>query len=319
MINLDFDNLPSEQFSATVLTIGNFDGVHAGHQELIKRAVAASRERKMKSVVITFDPHPAIYFKPNLVPSPICSRKCKEKFIAALGADALLTLTFDERLAQLNPEEYVQNILLEKLNAKVVWVGYDFTFGRNRSGNVRQLIELGEQYGFQTYILEPQRIEGIVVSSTRIREFLTNGMVEDAAKLLRRRHVIQGIVVGGDAEGRKLGFPTINLEMEDGLVPKAGIYSGIALVEGTEYAAAIYIGYRPTHGGDQLRVEAHLLGFSGNLYQKKVPLAFLKFQRDDIKFENQDELKSNIQLDCQRARQDFEEVKKDPNRISVAW
>ena len=316
---LDFEKLPSVQLDATIVTVGNFDGVHAGHQELIRRTVSNAKLKNLKSVVVTFFPHPTAFFQPDRVPLSICSKAYKEKLINSLGIDALLTLGFNDKLAALSPEEYVKTILVKKLNPREVWIGYDFTFGKNRKGNARVMIELAEKYGFQANILQPQRIASTVISSTRIREYLLKGEVEKAATLLNRKHTIQGFVVGGNADGRKLGFPTINIDVKNGLLPGRGIYSGIALVDGKEYAAAIYIGFRPTYEGNDLRVEAHLLKFAGDLYGKCVSLGFLKFHRGDIKFENICKLKVMIKLDCDAAQRDVEDYKFNHKKLPLIW
>jgi len=302
-------NLPDPGTDATVVSIGNFDGVHAGHKQLIKTAVLAANQRNIQSIVLTFHPHPAVYFNPQLIPAPLSTRAYKQKLIASLGVDALITLTFNRELANLSPEEYFTSILLKKLNAKLICVGYDFTFGKNRKGNVRVLIELSEKYSIEATILPPQRISGQVVSSTKIREFLLQGDVENAAHFLQRQYLVHGTVIQGDRDGRHIGFPTINLSVSDGLIPVTGIYSGVANVDNTEYAAAIYIGSKPTHGGRKLRLEAHLLDFSGDIYNKDVSLAFFKFVRPEEKFDNIETLKTIIEKDCEAVKQDFHQYK----------
>jgi riboflavin kinase/FMN adenylyltransferase len=307
MTKLEIDQLPSPQLDKTVLTIGNFDGVHVGHQLLIKRTVFDAQQKNLKSVVLTFHPHPAIYFRPNIAHTPIISKESKEKLIESLNVDVFVTLTFNKELAKLTPEQYVKSILIEKLKTKIVWIGYDFTYGQNRSGHARSLIEFGERFGFRANVLEPQRIEGTVVSSTKIRELLTDGQVFKVAKFLNRLHVIKGDIIKGDGKGRKLGFPTININIQEGLIPCHGIYSGIAVVGEKEYAAAIYIGTRPTYDGKKTRVEAYILNFTGDLYGEIVTLGFIKFQRKDIRFDNVDNLVSMIRSDSEIALKDYNE------------
>ncbi len=301
---LTIDNLPDSQFHATAVTIGNFDGVHIGHQRLIRIAVEEAHQRQISSVAMTFHPHPAAFFRPDQIPATISSRFHKERLIAQLNVDALLTLRFDAHLAALTPEDYFQYILLEKLCTRVICVGYDFTFGKNRAGNVRVLLEMAERYDVDTRILEPQRIHGHVVSSTRIREFLGRGLVLEAAELLGRYHVLHGDVVTGDGIGQRLGYPTVNLDVQGELIPGPGIYSGLARINNDVLACAIYIGTRPTHGGGAPRVEAHLLDFSGDLYQHRITLAFLSFIRPEEKFESEQSLIRQIGADCNTARED---------------
>ncbi len=319
MKQLDIDRLPDSEFDSTVVTIGNFDGVHTGHQELISQTVRSARMYNLKSVVITFDPHPAAYFIPEHVPPAICSHKFKLKLIEKLGVDAILTLKFDKELASLKADEYVKKILLNKLNAQIVWIGYDFTFGYQRRGTPRILVELGEKLHFQARVLSPQRSGDIVVSSTKIREFIQAGEMARAAILLARRHITRGIVVHGDREGRALGFPTININVSEGLIPLTGIYSGVAKIDSLEYAAAIYIGNRPTYNNHDFRVEAHLIDFSGNLYGKSVSLAFFRRIRNEEKFNNIDDLKKHISSDCDLTAVDFEKFKKNCTGIPIIW
>jgi riboflavin kinase / FMN adenylyltransferase len=318
MIQLNINQLPQPELEKTVVTIGNFDGVHAGHQELIAKVVAEARQSNTKSMVITFDPHPAQFFQPVNTPGSIISMEFKQQLIAELGVDYMLILNFDEWLARLTPEEYVKEILIQKLNTRIIWIGYDFTFGRNRKGNVRLLVELGEKYGFKTNVLSPLRIADTVVSSTKIREFIMNGQVDIAAQLMKRTHFLTGKVIPGDQLGRELGFPTININNYEGLIPKAGIYSGFALFDKHEFPAAIYIGQRPTLQGKEFRIEAFLLNFTGDLYGKEIKLAFLKFQRNDIKFNNLDELKLAIEQDVIHVQQDYNEYKKINKLISFS-
>jgi riboflavin kinase/FMN adenylyltransferase len=305
MLLLSEMNLPLSELGGTVVTIGNFDGVHLGHQELIRGVVNDARARELKSVVITFDPHPVIFFHPGKVDLPISSNTGKQKLIARLGVDALLTLQFNERLANLAPETYVREILVEKIAARVVWLGHDFTFGRRRQGNIGAMRALGQQFHFQVNVLEPQKIKDTIISSTKIRELLNAGRVDAAATLLGRPHSVHGLVVSGDQKASAWGFPTINLLVQGGLIPASGIYSGISVVDGRKYGAAIYIGHRPTLDKSDFRVEAHLLDFSGDLYGRDLPLFFLKYLRPDRKFENFESLKYQVEQDCQQARLDF--------------
>lgn len=319
MKQLDIDRLPESEFDGTVVTIGNFDGVHRGHQELIKRTTEAARTYKLKSVVVTFDPHPAAYFNPEQTPPAICTHAFKLKLIEKSGIDAILTLKFNKELASLKADEYVTQILLNKLNARIIWIGYDFTFGYKRHGNPRLLMELSEDLNFQAYVLGPQRIGDIVVSSTKIRELIQSGEIAHASTLLGRKHVISGTVVHGDQEGRMLGFPTINIKIRDGIIPAPGIYSGVAKINSFEYAAAIYIGSRPTYNKQEFRVEAHLLDFSGDLYGHYVSLAFFRHVRNDIKFDHLDDLKKHILADCRLTAIDFDNFKKNNVGIPIVW
>ncbi|MBN2012289.1 bifunctional riboflavin kinase/FAD synthetase [candidate division KSB1 bacterium] len=318
MTKLSLENLPHPHFDGTVVTIGNFDGVHIGHQTLIKTAVQEAHHRQLKSVVLTFHPHPTHYFRPEFAAIPINSRLYKEHLLEALNIDAMLTLMFNADLAQLSPEQYFQDILLDKLNARMICVGYDFTFGKNRKGNIRVLLELAEQHDVDIHILQPQKVEGHVVSSTRIREFLMAGQVFDAAQLLGRYHVLHGTVVHGDGQGTSMGFPTINIDDTEDFVPASGIYGGLAHIAGEPHPAAIYVGTKPTHGGKTRRIEAHLLNYSGNLYDQQATIAFLRFIRPDMKFPTERHLIKQIDNDCLQAQLDIETYLKNID-LPIIW
>lgn len=315
MERLDYNSLPQPTLGQTVLTIGNFDGVHRGHQELIRTTVAEARQNNLTSVLLTFYPHPVTFFLPGSNIQTICSQQYKEKLIAMLDIDAMITLTFDEKFASLSPEDYVKNILIDKLNIATIWVGYDFNFGRNRSGNVRNLIEMGELWGFKTRVLSPQRNDGIVISSTKIRELILTGNTQEANHYLNRVHIITGSVVSGDERGRSLGYPTINIDVQEGLIPANGIYSSIIEIDSRHYPAATYIGRRPTFGDPSFRVEAHIIGFSGNLYHQRISVGFLNFIRPDAEFENSKQLAHAIANDCKVTQRDFDLYEGDANKL----
>lgn len=304
----------------SVVTIGNFDGVHRGHQALINNVVIDAKNRNYKSIAVTFLPHPATFFQPERGLEEICSIEYKGRLFRRLGLDEVIVLRFNEELAHLEPAHYVKHILLEQLNATIIWVGYDFTFGRNRSGTARTIEELGERYGYEAHVLAPQHVEGKTTSSTKIRGQIKAGEVDTAAKLLGRKHLIRGVVVSGDRKATEWGFPTINVDVREGMLPATGIYSGIVQVEKQEYPAAIYIGYRPTVTTTaQFRVEAHLLGFSQEIYGATVSLAFFKFIRKDMKFENIEALLARIQVDCEKTRSDFDSFQQFRLYSPVIW
>ena len=319
MIQLQYEDLPSEALGETVVTMGNFDGVHLGHQTLVQSAVSDSNTMGVQCVVVTFHPHPAAFFHKNGTIPTICSENYKAKLMQRLDADAILTLHFNAVIASMDPETFIHKILIERLNAKVLWIGYDFKFGRERSGNVRTLIELGEKYDIRTNVLSPQRKQGMVVSSSRIREFIVSGNVGDAASLLERKHLIRGTVIHGDAVGRTLGFPTVNLHVTEGMIPGMGIYSGVARVRKKTYPAAIYIGHRPSLPGNSLRVEAYLIDFSGDLYANRVSLAFLRFIRKEAAFSKISELKKMIALDCDNTVKDYSDYMARAAEEPIIW
>lgn len=315
MQKLDYNSLPQPTLGQTVLTIGNFDGVHRGHQELIRTAVNEAKQNNLSSILLTFHPHPVNFFLPDSKIQTICSPQYKEKLIAMLDIDYMLTITFDQHIASLTPEDYVKHILIDRLNINTVWVGYDFNFGKNRSGNIRNLIEMGELWGFKTRVLSPQRNDGIVISSTKIRELILSGNTQEANLYLNRIHIVSGTVISGDERGRNLGYPTINIDVQEGLIPANGIYSGMIEIDSQLYPTAIYIGRRPTYGDPGFRVEAHIIGFSGSLYHRTASIGFLNFIRPDAKFDNSEQLIHAITHDCKTTQKDFQQYESGRDRL----
>lgn len=319
MDQLQLENLPQAKYPATVITIGNFDGVHRGHQELIGSVVEDAKRHNYKSVVITFDPHPVVFFKKDTDFKPISSFEYKQKLLNRLGVDAVLCIQFNAELAALSPEEYVKQLLVEKLRTKIIWLGYNFTFAKNRSGNAESLKVLSKKYDFQTNILDPFKVTESTISSTRIRDLLHEGNVELAGKFMGRRHLLQGKIITGDGKGRQWGIPTVNLDVTEGFIPANGIYSGVTQIGEQEYPTAIYIGYRPTLNKREFRIEGHVLNFSGDLYGEEISFGFLKYLRGDQKFENESALQEQIKIDCRQTLRDFEDYLETREKLPVVW
>jgi riboflavin kinase/FMN adenylyltransferase len=289
--------------AGSCVTIGNFDGVHLGHQKLISRTIQKAVKRGMKSVVISFCPHPLhVLVGPNTPPF-ITQREQKLDLLESLGVDLSLLLNFTKKMAALSPEEFVRVYLLEWLNAKELVVGYDYSFGKGRKGNYAVLKDLGEQLGFRVEQLGPVIVEGAIVSSTRIRDLIRGGDVWEAAALLGRFYSVRGEVVPGmNRGGRLLGFPTANLQIKDGLYPENGVYACWAQLDGETFPAVANVGYSPTFGNQVITVEAHILDFDRNIYGYDATLHFVMRLRPEKRFSGVDELVARIREDVTLAR-----------------
>jgi riboflavin kinase/FMN adenylyltransferase len=289
--------------SQSAVAIGNFDGVHRGHQALVAAAVARAEQARGSAVVLTFDPHPARVLRPEAAPAVLTTLAQKEELVAALGIDRLVALEFDARVAALAPEAFARDVLAGALGAHHAVVGESFRFGHDRKGDARSLEALGASLGFSVQVVPPLVHAGRPVSSSRVREALVAGDVREAEALLGRPYALDARVVRGDARGRGLGFPTANLANEGQLVPARGVYAGRCEVPGGDvWPAVVNVGERPTFGGTGVVVEAHLLDFEGDLYDARVRLSFLGRLRDERRFASKDELVARIQEDVREAR-----------------
>lgn len=286
------------------VTIGNFDGVHKGHQKLITLACSRAKARDLVSVVVTFDPHPLRVLRDDRTPPFITLTEQKIELISQFGPQVCLLLHFDMDMARLSPEEFVKTYLVDGLNMKEMIIGYDYHLGKGRAGDFDTLGKLGEKYGFTVDRLDPVSIESAVVSSTRIRDLVQAGEVWAARPLLGRFYQVTGEVVHGMKRGGDLlGFPTANLKLVDELFPKKGVYAIWVEVDGEVHMGVANIGKNPTFGNDALSVEAHILDFSGDLYGTDIRVHFVQRIRDEKKFSGIDELKARIAMDVNLGKQ----------------
>jgi riboflavin kinase / FMN adenylyltransferase len=287
----------------TCVTIGNFDGVHLGHQKLMRRVRDKARMRKLRSVVITFDPHPLRVILGRKTPPFITMTDQKLELISAQGIDFTLCLRFTLDMAALEPEEFVRTYLVEGLNTKELLVGYDYAFGKNRKGNFEVLRSLGEVYGYNAEQMEPVLVDGAVVSSTRIRDMIQAGTVWEVHPLLGRFYRINGTVIHGRNRGGKLlGFPTANIQLTDELFPKPGVYAVWTEAGGHIHAAVANIGFNPTFENKALSVEVHILDFNQDLYGQTINVHFVQRLRDEKKFGSLEELIGQIRKDIEVGR-----------------
>ena len=292
-----------ESIHGSCVTIGNFDGVHLGHQKLIRRTCAKARDLDLTSVVVTFDPHPLRVLVGLDTPPFITLTEQKLELIGDLGPNVTLLLEFTRAMAALTPEEFVNTYLVRGLAMRELVIGYDYHMGKGRTGNHETLTEIGRRLGFGVERLDPVSFEGAVVSSTRIRDMVESGRVWEAKSLLSRFYQVRGTVVRGhDRGGKLLGFPTANLRLADELTPKPGVYAVWVEEDGLPLPAVANVGNNPTFGNETLTVEAHLLDFSGDLYDHRVRVHFVQRIRDEIKFNGLDELKTRIGKDVALAR-----------------
>ena len=286
------------------LAIGVFDGVHLGHQQIIRQTLADARQHDAVALVITFDQHPNAVVAPDRVPPQIFARPQKLRAIESLGVDALLEIPFDKNFSETSGEIFIRELARDLGKIHSVCVGADFVFGHRRSGNVELLKTLGAELHFQVHGLAAVSLDGQVVSSTRIREMIRVGNFDAASQMLGRPYAICGRVVAGDRIGQQLGFPTANLDAANLILPPHGVYSAATKLHGQRYRVALNIGLRPTLAAakPQLRVEAHLLDFSGSLYGTELELELGVKLRDEKRFSSPAELREQIVRDVAAVR-----------------
>lgn len=303
-MNIIYDlNELKEPLKNPVLTIGNFDGVHKGHLVLFDRVKARAKAIDGQSAVMTFEPHPTKVMKPGNGPPLITPIKQKLDLISDARIDVIFCIPFTRQFASISAEDFVQDILVDRLGIKEIVVGYDYTFGFKRQGNISLLQEMGEKLGFKVHVVDPIRLDNALVSSTSIRELVQEGNLSEAKKLLGRDYQICGTVVKGkNRGGRLLGFPTANLKLIDELIPKGGVYAVTAIINDKIYYGVSNIGYNPTFGDEALSVETHLLNFSEDILGKTIRVNFIKRLRDEKTYGSVEELADQIALDVQQAK-----------------
>lgn len=290
-------SLPGER----VITLGAFDGIHLGHQNLIHKTIELSQELGLPPALVTFDPHPRKVLQPHLSLELLTPLEEKLEYLKKFNLSELIIIPFTKALAELTAELFIEKYLVDYLHIRGLVIGFNFRFGRNRTGTPDLLKNLGSVYGFQVEVLPPITIDGIRVSSTTIRELLKEGKVEEANRLLGRPYSLTGRVVRGKGRGRELGYPTANIELpKDKLIPAPGVYAVWTIVEGQKYPGALNIGYKPTFNERELTVEVHILNCNSplNLYEKLVTVELVKFIRGEKKFHSVEALIAQIQQDC---------------------
>lgn len=292
-----------DTITGSCVTIGNFDGVHLGHQRLMARTCAKARARGLVSVVVTFDPHPMTVLMRHKTPPFITSTSQRLRLMEAQGPNVALVLAFTREMASLEPEEFVKRYLLDGLAMRELVVGYDYAMGKGRKGDYELLSRMGRESGFGVERLDPVIVGGAVVSSTRIRDLVQSGNVWDARPLLGRFFEVEGEVVDGKKRGAaKLGFPTANLRLEGTLLPRPGVYAVWAELDGETFQAVANVGDNPTFGDTGLTLEAHIMDFDRRIYGQRLRLHFVQRLRGERKFESIDALKARIADDVRLSR-----------------
>lgn len=289
---------------SSILTIGTFDGVHIGHQKIIESLNAIKNDGVEKSMILTFFPHPRMVLDHRNDIKMLNTMEEKIQLLEKYGLNELIIEPFTPEFSRQSALDFVRNILVNKLNLKKLVIGYDHHFGKNREGNFEQLVEYGELYHFSVQKISAQEIENVSVSSTKIRKAIESGDMETANAYLGYAYLLTGEIVKGKGIGRKINFPTINLDIKEDykLVPKKGVYIVKANFEQTTYGI-MNIGFRPTVGGSGQTIEIHLLDFHGDLYGEKIQIAVLKRLRDEQKFKSVEQLSAQIAKDEKAARE----------------
>ena len=289
-----------------VLTIGNFDGVHRGHQALFERVKEWAKEIEGQSVVMTFHPHPMVVLSPENRPQFITPYERKLQLIEDSGVDVTIVAPFDRDFARVSAPHFIEEFLVERIRVRAIVVGHDYRFGRNREGDTRLLKEMGKRFGFEVETVAGIEIDGILVSSTAIRKLIKDGDLQRANKLLGRPYEIRGKVIKGrDRGGRILGFPTANIQLGDQISPKFGVYVVEVDVNGTTYGGAANLGVNPTFGDNRVSLEVYILNFNRNIYGKTIVVRFLSRIRDETAFSSPKALKEQIQRDVEMVKSFF--------------
>jgi riboflavin kinase / FMN adenylyltransferase len=289
----------------SVVTIGNFDGVHLGHQQILRRVVEQATASNSMPAVLTFYPHPARVLRPEKAPQLLATLDQRLAAFAAAGIAAVLVLTFDRELAQVSAEEFVRRYMVDTMKAEAILVGGNFRFGHRQVGDVNFLRELGSRWDFQVEVVPPVTVDGLVVSSTAVREAIRDGRVDEARKLLGRPYALSGEIRTGTGVGSKLVVPTLNLSTEQELLPKLGVYATEVALGDKVYGAATNVGVRPTFDGSRTTVESHLLDFNENRTSSPMEVRFWARLRDEKKFSGPEALKEQVLRDIARAREYF--------------
>jgi riboflavin kinase/FMN adenylyltransferase len=290
--------LPVSPIGAVTLTVGSFDGVHLGHVDVIRRTVAAAVADGAQPALMTFEPHPRCVLDPANCPQSVTTLQEKLALVESLGIEHAIVIRFDRALAALSPQQFT-DLLASAMDVRRWVIGFDFAFGRERLGNAEWL----RTNGYAVDVVPPFTVNGKELHSSDLRRLITLGEMEEATHLLGREYSMAGPVEAGDKVGRRLGFPTANIGIEPNkLVPALGAYAGRAIAQEGGFIAALSVGYRPTFGGTQLRVEAFLLDFEGDLYQQRLELSFVRYLHPDITFPTTDDLVQQLRRDVTDTR-----------------
>ncbi|WP_432201628.1 bifunctional riboflavin kinase/FAD synthetase [Erythrobacter sp. W53] len=301
---LDHREVTPDPLRGAIIALGNFDGFHLGHQAVANEAIEWARAEGRPSIIATFDPHPVRFFRPDTPPFRLTTLEQRQEHYLAAGATAMLVFHFDGELSGTSAEDFITKVLIERLGAHGVVTGEDFSFGKGAKGNVDLLKGFGAEIGLQSRTVGAVIDGDAAISSSRVREALREGDPQEAARLLTRPFAVRGIVEHGDKNGRKLGYPTANLNLESYLRPRYGVYAvtGRVLATGQELMGAANVGIRPQFEPPKELLEPYFFDFSGDLYGQEIEVAFHHFLRGEAKFDSLDELTAQMEKDCEEAR-----------------
>jgi riboflavin kinase / FMN adenylyltransferase len=292
-----------------VIALGNFDGFHLGHQAVVGRAIADAKAQGRPAIVATFDPHPVRHFQPGAPPFRLTTLDQRQRLFEAAGADAMLVFDFGAALASMSAQDFILKLLIEQLGVACVYTGADFTFGKARGGNVELLHTLGQQHGLYSTVVDPVSDSEGVISSSRIRDALKAGDCATATHLLTRPFAVEGVVQHGDKNGRLLGYPTANIDMGSYLRPRYGIYAVKGrLSDGRALNGAANMGIRPSFDPPKELLEPYFFDFNEDLYGQTIEVKFHAFIRGEAKFDDLEELKTQMAKDCDHARSILEAI-----------
>ncbi|SHI00019.1 bifunctional riboflavin kinase/FAD synthetase [Sporanaerobacter acetigenes] len=287
----------------TAVALGNFDGLHIGHQKLIETMIKESRIKKLKSSVLLFNNHTKTVLNNVKAPEILTTNEQKTELLESLGLELIYSMDFNAEIMKLSPEEFVKKILIDRLNAKLVVVGFDYKFGYKATGDSEVLKQLGKNYGFEVIIIGPVYSGDNIVSSTLIRDLLKKGKVKEASELLGRPFTMNGKVISGEKRGKSMGFPTANLSIEyNYLIPKFGVYKTKTVVNNKEYLSLTNVGTNPTFDEAKIHIETHILDFNENIYGEKISIKYLDFIREEIKFNTKGELMVQVKNDIKAVK-----------------
>ena len=296
------DALQQAAYPAPVLALGNFDGVHLGHQAIFRHVVSEATALGGTSMVFTFDPHPAQVLAPEKAPALLTTFTQKMRLLTGLGVAVGLRIPFTEAFARQQPLDFIHDVLCRQIGVRALVVGYDFRFGHRRAGTVALLQEHAAACGYTVTVVPAITVGEIIVSSSNVRQLLLQGEVAVAARLLGRFYAIEGVVVEGFRRGSSIGFPTANVAAVNAIIPHPGVYAVRVEWAGQHYTGVANVGYNPTFGNDALSVEAHVFDFSEDLYGHTISVAFVEKIRDERKFASVAELTAQIACDAEQAR-----------------
>ena len=310
----------AEKFKHPIITIGNFDGVHLGHQEVLAKLVEKAKIQNGTSIVMLFDPHPRTFFNPDQPQKQITILERRVKLIEKLGIDVIIVQAFNKEFANISAEAFIKEMLIDKIGVKEIFVSSKFRFGKNAAGNIQLLETLSNQCGFNLDLVDNIQFRHTVVSSSFIRRSIQDGEMEIARLMLGRPYTLYGEVYPDTQRGTTLlDTPTSNIKPDNDLVPSHGIYAGSLEVDGKRHPAATYIGSRPTFGGSSVVVESHIIGFEGNLYGKTVKVELFKKIGKDKKFTHLSDLLNKIKTDIEDAKAYLMKHNKDDQLGNLDW